>query len=122
HDKLPHRVSLCTARTHEPACLRPAFARPPCSPSTGTVYSCFFDARVTTTLAVAGASPPNSPDSKSFSVILCVLVSAVSPALRSSSERLPTVEASQTFCASIVLTSSVTDFATDALLLRSSAL
>src|SRR5581483_10211175 len=90
--------------------------------STGTVYSCLAVGRVTTTVVVA--TLPLSIGSlplRSLSVILRVLASAVSPALRSSSDRLPTDEASHTFCASTVLTSSVTDFATVALAARSSA-
>jgi hypothetical protein len=86
-------------------------------PSAGTVYSCFADARVTTTVTVAALSVlTGSLVPRSFSVTLRVRISAVSPALRSSSERLPTDDANHNFCASTVSTSSVTDFATVALL------
>jgi hypothetical protein len=78
-------------------------------PSVGTVYSCFADARVTTTVTVAALSVlTGSLVPKSFSVTLRVRISAVSPALRSSSERLPTDDANHNFCASTVSTSSVT--------------
>ena len=66
-------------------------------PSTGTVYSCFAAARVTTTVAVATLSVLiTSLLLKSLSVTLRVLASALSPALRNNSDRLPTDDASQT--------------------------
>ena len=69
--------------------------------SAGTVYSCFADARVTTTVVVAALSVfAGSLVPKSFSVTLRVRTSAVSPALRSNSERLPTEDASHNFWAS----------------------
>ncbi|MEI9805975.1 MAG: hypothetical protein WDN48_18355 [Pseudolabrys sp.] len=77
--------------------MRPASAKAP-RPSTGTVYSCFADARVTTTVAEADFSAPVcSLLPKSLSVIFRVLFCAVSPALRSSSDRLPTDEGQPDF-------------------------
>ena len=52
---------------------------------------------------------------------LCLVVPAWHLTVASSSERLPTEDASHNFCASTVSTSSVTDFATAAFCARSSA-
>src|SRR6185312_8708455 len=89
-------------RAYQPVCPRGAPAEAPLFSSIGTVYCCFAVARVTTMVVVPPLSLGASPELRSFSVIFCVLDSVVSPALRSSSDRLPTEEASQTFCASIV--------------------
>jgi len=89
-------------------CLRSVAAEAPLIPSVETVYSCFADARVTTTVTVAALSVlTGSLVPKSLSVTLRVRISAVSPALRSNSERLPTEDANHNFCASTVSTSNV---------------
>ena len=71
-------------------------------PSTGTVYSCLARrARHHHRRAVVPCRcRAASPEPRSLSVILRVLASVVSPALRSNSDSVPTEDASQTFCAS----------------------
>ena len=86
------------------------------------LYSSFFPPRTTEIVENVDLSgAPVSAFGRSPSVMRRVIRGAASPALRSTSDSVPTVAASASFCAAVGSTSSVTALATAGLSARSSA-